>query len=107
MAVPPFLSSVIDWLRAGYPEGVPDVDYVPLFALLGSELTDADINAIADELATTGDPATAQGIRDAIAAASDEKPLDVDVARVRARLVAGGWPLAKADHLASLDHSAD
>jgi hypothetical protein len=100
MALPPFLSSVIGWLRAGYPEGVPDVDYVPLFALLGSELTDADINAIADELAATGDPATAQGIRDAIAAASDEKPLDVDVARVRARLAAGGWPLARAGHLA-------
>jgi len=100
MALPPFLSSVIDWLRAGYPEGVPDVDYVPLFALLGSQLTDADINALADELAATGDPATAQGIKDAIARTLDEKPLDVDVARVRARLAAGGWPLARADHLA-------
>jgi hypothetical protein len=107
MALPPFLSSVIGWLRAGYPEGVPDVDYVPLFALLGSELTDADINAITDELAATGDPTTAQGIRDAIAAASDEKPLDVDVARVRARLVAGGWPLARAEHLAPVEHTAD
>jgi hypothetical protein len=107
MALPPFLSSVIDWLRTGYPEGVPDVDYVPLFALLGSELTDADINAITDELAATGDPATAQGIRDAIAAASDEKPLDVDVARVRARLAAGGWPLARAEHLTPVEHTAD
>ena len=100
MALPPFLSSVIDWLRAGYPEGVPDVDYVPLFALLGSQLTDADINALADELAATGDPATAQGIKDAIARTLDEKPLDIDVARVRARLAAGGWPLARAGHLA-------
>jgi len=24
--------SVIQWLRVGYPEGVPDVDYIPLFA---------------------------------------------------------------------------
>ena len=107
MALPPFLSSVIDWLRAGYPEGVPDVDYIPLFALLGSELTDADINAITDELAATGDPATAQGIRDAIARALDEKPLDVDVARVRARLAAGGWPLARAEHLTPVEHTAD
>jgi len=107
MALPPFLSSVIDWLRAGYPEGVPDVDYVPLFALLGSQLTDADINALADELAATGDPATAQGIKDAIARTLDEKPLDIDVARVRARLVAGGWPLARAEHLAPVEHTAD
>src|SRR6185437_3520311 len=102
MALPPFLASVIDWLRAGYPEGVPDVDYIPLFALLGSELTDADINAITDELAT-GDPRTAQDIRDELARASNEKPLDVDVARVSARLVAGGWPLADAEHLAPLE----
>jgi Protein of unknown function (DUF3349) len=107
MALPPFLSSVIDWLRAGYPEGVPDVDYIPLFALLGSELTDADISAIADELAATGDTATAQRIRDAIVTASDEKPLDVDVARVRARLAAGGWPLARAEHLAPAENTAD
>jgi len=107
MALPPFLSSIIDWLRAGYPEGVPDVDYVPLFALLGSQLTDADINALADELAATGDPATAQGIKDAIARTLDEKPLDIDVARVRARLVAGGWPLARAEHLAPVEHTAD
>jgi hypothetical protein len=107
MALPPILSSIIGWLRAGYPEGVPDVDYIPLFALLGSELTDADINAIANELAATGDVSTAQGIRDAIEKASDEKPLDVDVARVRARLAAGGWPLARAGHLAPVDNAAD
>jgi hypothetical protein len=107
MALPPFLSSIIGWLRAGYPEGVPDVDYMPLFALLGSELTDADINAIADELASTGDPGTAQGIKDAIAKASNEKPLDLDVARVRARLAGGGWPLARAQHLAPVEHAAE
>ena len=49
MALPPFLSSVIEWLRAGYPEGVPDVDYVPLFALLGSQLSESDVKAIAEE----------------------------------------------------------
>src|ERR1051326_3219902 len=103
MAVPPFLANIIGWLRAGYPDGVPDVDYIPLFALLGSELTDADINAIADELAATGDPSTAQGVKAAIERASNEKPLDIDVARVRARLAAGGWPLARAEHLAPVD----
>jgi hypothetical protein len=37
----------------------------------------------------------------------DEKPLDVDVARVRARLAAGGWPLARAEHLTPVEHTAD
>jgi hypothetical protein len=97
MALPPVLSSVITWLRAGYPEGVPDVDYIPLFALLGSQLTDADVTAVADELAETSDPGSAQAIREAIKNVTNVKPLDSDVARVRARLAAGGWPLAKPD----------
>ena len=66
MALPPFLSSIIDWLRAGYPEGVPDVDYIPLFALLGSQLTDSEVSQIADVLASESDPDSAAVIRKAI-----------------------------------------
>ena len=99
MALPPFLSSIIDWLRAGYPEGVPDVDYIPLFALLGSQLTDAEVSEIADELASEGDPQSAAAIRKAIGAVTHEQVLDSDIARVRSHLAAGGWPLAKPHHL--------
>jgi hypothetical protein len=96
MALPPFLNSIIGWLRAGYPEGVPDVDYIPLFALLGSQLTNDEVNAIARELETTTNPQSAQAIKRAIAAVTDHhEPEDSDVARVRARLAEGGWPLAK------------
>lgn len=99
MALPPFLSSIIDWLRAGYPEGVPDVDYIPLFALLGSELTDAEVSEIADELVNETDPQSAAAIRKAIGAVTHEQVLDSDIARVRSHLAAGGWPLAKPHHL--------
>ena len=37
MALPPFLNSVIQWLRAGYPEGVPDVERARLERLVGQE----------------------------------------------------------------------
>lgn len=94
MALPPFLASVVGWLRAGYPEGVPQHDYLPLFALLASQLTDNEVNAIADELVTTTDPASAVQIKSAIASVTQTKPNDADVARVRARLAEGGWPLA-------------
>ncbi|HVX45017.1 MAG TPA: DUF3349 domain-containing protein [Mycobacteriales bacterium] len=94
MAVPPLLNSIIGWLRAGYPEGVPDNDYVPLFALLASTLTDAEVNAIADELAGGSTPSSAQAIRDAIESVTRSVPQESDVARVRAHLAAGGWPLA-------------
>ena len=95
MALPPVLRSIVGWLRAGYPEGVPQVDYIPLFALLASQLTDEDIAAIAER----ADERVRPGIgrrdpRRPRRRATDHKPLEVDVARVRARLAAGGWPLA-------------
>jgi|SRR5580658_1192120 hypothetical protein len=95
MALPPFLSKVIDWLRAGYPEGVPSVDYIPLFALLGSQLTDSEVKEIAEELANESDPGSAQAIRDAITAVTHHQANEADVNRVRSKLAAGGWPLAK------------
>jgi hypothetical protein len=95
MALPPILNSIITWLRAGYPEGVPDVDYIPLFALLGSQLTDAEVAEIGEELASAADPDSASAIRAAITEVTSKPPSDADVARVRARLAEGGWPLAK------------
>jgi len=95
MALPPVLAKIIGWLRAGYPEGVPDVDYIPLFALLGSELTNDEVNAIADELANDSKPESADAIRQAIADVTHHKPTDADINRVRAKLAGGGWPLAK------------
>jgi hypothetical protein len=99
MELPPVLKKVVDWLRAGYPEGVPDVDYIPLFALLGSELSNNDVELIAEDLASSSDPQSAEAIRKAIAAVTNTTPNDADVNRVRARLAGGGWPLAKPHHL--------
>jgi hypothetical protein len=98
MERPAFLSAIIGWLRAGYPEGVPDVDYIPLFALLGSQLTDKDVESIAETLASESDLDSAEAIRTAIKSVTQQQqPKDSDIARVRARLAAGGWPLAKPD----------
>jgi hypothetical protein len=97
MEMPAFLSSIIGWLRAGYPEGVPDVDYIPLFALLGSQLSDADMNTIADELASSAGADSAEAIRGAIKTVTHQTGRESDIARVKARLAAGGWPLAKPD----------
>ena len=55
MALPPFLEKIVDWLRAGYPEGVPPTDYIPLIALLGSQLTGDELILIAHELANADD----------------------------------------------------
>jgi Protein of unknown function (DUF3349) len=105
MPLPPVLSSIIGWLRAGYPEGVPEVDYIPLFALLGSQLTESEVKAIAAELENESKPESAEAIRKATEAVTNHKPSDTDIARVRARLAAGGWPLAKPEGLTDADTS--
>jgi hypothetical protein len=95
MPLPPLLATIVGWLRAGYPDGVPEHDYLPLFALLGSQLTESDLSAIAEELAEESKPDSASAIRRAISeVTANDHPDDADIARVRARLAAGGWPLA-------------
>ena len=56
------------------------------------------MHAIAEELESESQPETAEAIRKAIASVTDQTASDADVARVRARLAAGGWPLAKPEH---------
>lgn len=94
MALPPFLNRIVDWLRAGYPEGVPEHDYIPLFALLGSQLTNDEVTLIGDELAFSADPHSAEAIKKAIADVTHTTANEADINRVRSHLAAGGWPLA-------------
>jgi hypothetical protein len=97
MALPPFLAKVMDWLRAGYLNGVPEHDYIPLFALLGSQLTDDEVSLVAAELALSSAPGSAEEIRKAVSAITRTAVSDSDIARVRSHLAAGGWPLARPD----------
>src|ERR1700677_4023111 len=94
MAIPPVVTKIVGGLRAGYPEGVPQHDYMPIFALLGTELTNDEVTLIANELELSADQASAEAIKAAITAVTDSKPPDADLARVRAHLASGGWPLA-------------
>lgn len=99
MTIPPLLNSIIGWLRAGYPDGVPEQDYVPLLALLNRRLTQDEIRMITDELIREGDlPIEKVDIQVLITKVTNEMPLEADVNRVRSHLVAGGWPLADAPH---------
>jgi hypothetical protein len=97
MALPSFLARIVDWLRAGYPDGVPGQDYIPLVALLGSQLTDDELTLIATELAFSSFPESAVEIGKAIGAVTSTEVSESDIARVRSRLAAGGWPLATPD----------
>jgi hypothetical protein len=92
-----FLTRSLEWLRAGYPTGVPRQDYVALLGLLRRKLTDEEIHKIAQDLADqsvlTADPISTQDIEEMINDAVLQQPTAQDVARVSARLASGGWPL--------------
>jgi len=87
-----FLNSVVAWLRAGYPEGIPPTDYFPVLALLSRRLGNDDVKAVAHELLQRGDFDDVD-IAVMITQLTDELPSPEDVERVRERLAAKGWPL--------------
>ena len=87
-----FLAKIVAWITAGYPEGVPGPDRVPLFALLRPRLTDDEVKAVARELIDRGEFDHVD-IGVLITQITDELPAPEDVERVRARLAAKGWPL--------------
>ncbi|KXO98010.1 DUF3349 domain-containing protein [Tsukamurella pseudospumae] len=94
-----FLAKIVDWLRAGYPDGVPSTDYQPLLALLDRQLTRDEVKEVARELIDDAhlteaglDPITRVDAGVAISGHTHELPLEKDIARVRERLERKGWP---------------
>ena len=98
------LNSILNWLRAGYPEGVPGPDRVPLLALLRSTpLTEDQIKEVVRNITADGSTALADGEigKDEIAAfikdVSHHDAGPENVQRIAAKLAAAGWPLAGVD----------
>ncbi|WP_433606058.1 DUF3349 domain-containing protein [Dactylosporangium sp. CA-139114] len=91
-----FLTRSIEWLRAGYPTGVPRQDYVALLGILRRKLTEDEVRKIARDLAeqSTSDPITPEDIEAMIKDEVLQTATPEDVVRVSAHLAAGGWPLA-------------
>ena len=87
-----FLNSVVAWLRAGYPDGIPPTDYFPVLALLSRRLSNDEVKLVARDLMQRGDFDHVD-IGVLITQLTDELPSPVDVERVRERLAAKGWPL--------------
>jgi Protein of unknown function (DUF3349) len=95
------LNSILNWLRAGYPEGVPGPDRVPLLALLrATPLTDDQVKEVVRNLTADGSTAIVDGEIDDdeigafISDVTDHDAGPENVKRVAAKLAAAGWPLA-------------
>ena len=87
-----FIGRIVDWINAGYPEGVPGPDRVPLLALLKRRLTDDEVKTVAKALIERGEIDDAD-IGVLVTRITDELPTPDEIERVRERLAAYGWPL--------------
>jgi len=94
------IARVVGWLRAGYPSGVPEQDYIPLLGILQRSLTPTELLRVVDEL--VADSVRSGGIGDTIEPAQVRERIEQlllgpalpdDLVRVSARLAAAGWPL--------------
>ncbi len=99
--------SILNWLRAGYPEGVPGPDRVPLLALLrNTPLTEDQVKEVVREIsdeeakAAAGHEIDRDEIEHFIEGVTHHDAGPENVKRVAARLAAAGWPLHGVDESA-------
>ncbi len=99
------VQSVVNWLRAGYPGGVPGPDRVPLLALLrDTPLTEDELKEVVREIAAAESQAPGGHVieRDEIehfihgVAHHDAGPENVK--RVAEILAAAGWQVGELHH---------
>ena len=90
------LENVVNWLNAGYPEGVPPKDYFPLLALLKRSLTEEEVVKAAQTIlrSADSDTVTEDEIRTAVESIIDKEPNPEEIHQVASRLASVGWPLA-------------
>jgi hypothetical protein len=86
-----FLNSIVSWIRAGYPDGIPPTDTFPVLAFLTRRLSNDEVKAVAHELMQRGDFDNVD-IGVLITQITDQLPSEEDVERVQERLAAKGWP---------------
>ena len=98
------MGSVLEWLRAGYPGGVPGPDRVPLLALLrNTPLTEEEIRDIVrgilaeEATAPAGHRIDHDEIERFISGHVHHDAGEENIRRVAATLAAAGWPLAQVD----------
>jgi hypothetical protein len=91
-----WVSSIVAFLRAGYPTGMPTTGYVPLAALSRRRASNDEITAITSELVMQRRrPISTTDVGVAITRVTDEMPLPDDIARVQRRLAAIGYACDK------------
>jgi Protein of unknown function (DUF3349) len=99
VALPAVLQKVLDWLHAGYPQGVPQQDYYPLLAFLARSLKPEEVSEVVGALEAergADRTTTSEDVGAAIEAVTKSPALGEDVHRVEHHLRELGWELEPA-----------
>jgi len=96
------LKAVLDWLRSGYPEGIPEKDHFAVLAVLRRRLSDDEIDQVValsvEHAHETPERHIDYGrVRELIAGTIQEDPSEEDIERVTRRLEEVAWPLATSE----------
>lgn len=85
------IERIVNWLKGGYPQGIPEADYVPLLALLRRRLSRDEISELADRIVRDGlVPAERVVVGAEFLRLTDELPTEAELRRVSERLNESG-----------------
>ncbi|WP_080793305.1 DUF3349 domain-containing protein [Corynebacterium pacaense] len=100
-ARPGVAARVLNWLRQGYPNGIPNHDTFALFYVLERELTEADLRELTEMIIAEGEsttlrpePITREQIGRLILRIHAQAPLEEDITRIRDALKDAGFPVS-------------
>lgn len=93
-----YLERALGWLKAGYPQGIPSQDYIPLVAVLKRRLSAEEIEALGQQLSDQGlVPADHIDVGTGYLGITDELPSVEELDRVTERLHEAGWRIEDPD----------
>lgn len=100
-ARPSIAVRVLNWLRQGYPNGIPNHDTFALFYVLERELTEEDLRDLTELIIAEGEsttlrpaPITREQIGRLILKVHAQSPVEEDITRIRQALIDADFPVS-------------
>lgn len=96
--MPNRIERIVEWLKEGYPHGIPEADFVPLLALLQRRLSDEEVDRLRERLQRLGlVPASRLDIGSEYLRITHELPSESELERIAVRLREAGVELLDDD----------
>lgn len=85
------IERIVNWLKGGYPQGIPEADYVPLLAVLRRRLSADEIDELGQRIVRDGlMPAERVDLGAEFLRVTDELPSEAELRRISDMLNAAG-----------------